>query len=134
MDKEVPPALERENQILAAAANVYDAFASQRGCDRFRRLRAGEARVGDLDALERAAGERRRKPGADRLDFRELGHGSPGRASAKDAKDERDALWLLVLDPEARGDFVDGAIGGRVVRGVDLRHRLAGLDTGSALG
>ena len=74
MNKEVPPALELDNQILAAPTDVADTFTLERGCDRLGRIRAREPGVGDDDPVEPATGQARGKPGPDRLDFGELGH------------------------------------------------------------
>jgi hypothetical protein len=74
MDEEVTPALELDNQILAAAADRPNLLALEGGRDRLRRLGSRESRVGDLDTLEPAPRETRLEPGADRLDFWELGH------------------------------------------------------------
>jgi hypothetical protein len=70
MDKEVPPALERENQILASATDGGYSLALETLGDRLRWLRPGQAWVCDLDALEPAAFESRGQPRPDRLNFR----------------------------------------------------------------
>ncbi len=75
MDEEVAATLEREDQILATAANVGDALSLQRGRDRLRRLGTSEAAVQDGNVLDTATCQRGREPGSNRLHFRELGHG-----------------------------------------------------------
>jgi hypothetical protein len=70
MDKEVPPALEGENQILASATDGGYSLALESLGDCLRWLRPGQAWVCDLDALECAAFEPRRQPRPDRLDLR----------------------------------------------------------------
>jgi hypothetical protein len=67
MDEEVPPALELDNQILAATAEPIDSLALELGCDHFGWLRPGEPGIDDLDVLERPADETRLEAAADRL-------------------------------------------------------------------
>jgi L-amino acid N-acyltransferase YncA len=74
MDQEVAPALEGENQILPAPADVGDALARELGGDDLGELGTGEPPVGDLDALEAPADEPRGEARPDRLDFGQLGH------------------------------------------------------------
>jgi hypothetical protein len=69
MDEEVPPALELDNQILAAPVQAADSFALELAGYEVGRLGPGEPRVGDLDALERATNEARLQASADRLDL-----------------------------------------------------------------
>ena len=67
MDKEVPPALELENQILASPANSEDALPFECLGDGLRRLGSGEPWVDDLDAFERPPFEARSQSRTDRL-------------------------------------------------------------------
>jgi hypothetical protein len=69
MDEEVPPALEFDNQILAATAEGADALALQLGRDDRGRLGSREPGVGYLDVLEPTAHEGRLETAADRFDF-----------------------------------------------------------------
>ena len=61
MDEEVAATLELENQILAAAPDVRDALALERGGDSFRRLGPGKPVVEDPHAYEASPCERRRE-------------------------------------------------------------------------
>jgi hypothetical protein len=61
MNKEVPPTLELENQILSSPANLGDALPFERLGDGLRRLRPCEPWVDDLDAFERPSLEARRQ-------------------------------------------------------------------------
>jgi hypothetical protein len=74
MDEEVSPAVELDNQILAATANRADAFAFKLPCYHLGRLGSRESRIGDDHALEGPAREARLESGTDRLDLRKLGH------------------------------------------------------------
>jgi len=74
VNQESPTSLEPDNQILAAAIDGCDAFALQLGCDLDPVERAGQARIEDLDTLERAAHEHRLEPATDGLDFWKLRH------------------------------------------------------------
>jgi hypothetical protein len=70
MDEEVPPALELDNQILAAASEAAHPFALELAGDDFGGLGPREPRIGDLDVLERPADETGLEPSANRLDLR----------------------------------------------------------------
>jgi hypothetical protein len=73
VDEEVPPALELDNQILAATANGADLLAFELGGHQLGRLGSREPRVGYHHTLESAAGEARLESGTNRLDLRKLG-------------------------------------------------------------
>jgi hypothetical protein len=69
MNKEVPPALESDNQILAATAHLADALTLERGRDELGGLWSRQPWVADRDALETAPCQRRGEPLTDRLDL-----------------------------------------------------------------
>jgi hypothetical protein len=74
VDQESSTSLEPNNQVLAAAIDGGDALALQVGRDLDGVEWARQPRIGDLDALERAAHEHRLEPATDGLDLRKLGH------------------------------------------------------------
>src|SRR3954468_13391063 len=74
VNKEVPPALEPENQILAPPRDGGDALALERGGDGIWWLGPGEPWVADLDTLERPPFQARREARPDRLDLGEFWH------------------------------------------------------------
>src|SRR3954469_8895543 len=74
VDQENAPALESNNQILAAPLERFDALADELRRDRGRVLRPRQPRVFDLDVLEAASDEHRLEPAANRLDLGQLGH------------------------------------------------------------
>src|SRR5918994_3411629 len=76
MDEEVAPALERENQIFSAPANVGNSLARESVGHGFGWIGTRQSCVGDLDVLDPASGERRCQARADRFDFGQLGHGA----------------------------------------------------------
>jgi hypothetical protein len=69
MDEEVPPALELDNQILAAATKAVDPLTLELGGDDLGRLGPRQPRIGDLDLFEASADEGWLEASADRLHF-----------------------------------------------------------------
>jgi len=110
MDEEVPPALESDNQILAATANGADLLAFQLGGHQLGRLGSREPRVGDHHALEGAAGEARLESGTNRLDLGKLGH-RIAFPSGDDVQHDRTLLGLLGTEPIGRGHYREGPFG-----------------------
>jgi hypothetical protein len=70
MDQEVPPALELDNQILAATPQPSDSLSLELARDDLGRLGSREPRIDDLDALEPPTHEARLQMPANRLDLR----------------------------------------------------------------
>ncbi len=63
-------ALEPNNQILASPLERSNGLSGQLGRGLYGVVGPGQARIGDLDVLERAADELRLEADSDRLDFR----------------------------------------------------------------
>src|SRR2546422_6114415 len=76
VNQENTPALEPNNQILAATLERRDLLAGELGRHLGRILWARQARVGDVDVLEATADEYRRETASDRLDLGQLRHAS----------------------------------------------------------
>jgi L-amino acid N-acyltransferase YncA len=74
VDQEVAPALEGDDQIFPAPADVGDALARELGGDGLGGFGAGQPAVDDLNAFESSTDEPRSQARADRLDLGELGH------------------------------------------------------------
>src|SRR6266581_4903065 len=74
VNQESATRLEPNNQILASALHRADAFALELGGDRLGLERPDEARVVDLDAIQRPPDEARLELETDRLDLGQLGH------------------------------------------------------------
>ncbi len=75
MNQENPTRLEPNNQILPAAIERLDALPDELGGDLPGIEGAGQARIVDLDLVERAADQVRLEADPDRLDLGQLGHG-----------------------------------------------------------
>jgi hypothetical protein len=69
MNEEVPPALEFDNQILAATPYGTDLLSFESGSHYLRRFGARQAWIGDDDPFEPATRQARRQSLADRLDL-----------------------------------------------------------------
>src|SRR5829696_5642824 len=74
VNQENTPALEPNNQILAAPVHALDDLARELGGDLERIERANESSVQDLDVVEAAARQGGLQPAPDRLDLGQLGH------------------------------------------------------------
>jgi hypothetical protein len=74
VDQENATALEPNNHIFAATLNGRDTLAFELGCDRCGILRASQAPVEDLDAVDPPADEHRLELGTNRLDLGQLRH------------------------------------------------------------
>jgi hypothetical protein len=74
--RQVHVVLERDDQVLAAAAEALDRASSDRVLERARRRRFTPARIEHLHALEPPTLEHWRQLAANRLDLGELGHAS----------------------------------------------------------
>src|SRR5919108_4912274 len=131
VDEEVPPALEGENQILAAPAHVGDPLALERLGDGLRRLGPRYPRIEDPDDRESPPGQGGGEPGADGLDLWELGHRAA--PSGEDVEHHRPALGLLGADAVAVPDLRNGPRRRGLIGRVHLGQRLAGLDAVAAL-
>jgi len=75
VNQENPTAFEPNNQILAASLECLDRLPHELGCDLLRLVGPREARVCDLDVLERLSDEDGLEAGPNRLDLWELRHG-----------------------------------------------------------
>jgi hypothetical protein len=76
VNQERPTGFESDNYILAAAVDGLDPLADELRGDFDRVVRARQAWVEDLDAVEAAADEHGFEPAADGLDLWQLGHGA----------------------------------------------------------
>src|ERR671910_112446 len=74
VDQERSPALEPDDQILAATLDGFDTFSLEVPRDLLRLERPGQPRVADLDTCEAAAAQDRLETRANRLDLGQLGH------------------------------------------------------------
>ena len=124
VNEEVPPALERDNQILASPTNVGDAFALERSCHELGRLRPRQPGIEDHDPLDPLPRQPRREPGADRLDLWQLRHRRGSERSGEDVEDDRPPLGRLAPDAVAAGDLGDGPGGGLLVVRMHLGNGL----------
>jgi hypothetical protein len=70
VNQENPTTLEPNNQILAAPLEGCDGLPCQLGCGLHGVVGTREARIRDLDVLERAADEMGLEADSNRLDFR----------------------------------------------------------------
>src|SRR6185369_13128073 len=131
MDKEVSPALERENQILPAPPYGGYSLALELGRDRLGRLRTSKSRVDDLDVLETPTLEPRSQSRADCLDLGKLGHRRP--PSGDDVDHDRHLSGPLHPDAVSPADFCCGCVGRLFRAGVDLGDDVADSDLVAAL-
>jgi hypothetical protein len=74
VDEQDKAALEADDEILAATLDRRDALAFELGGNRCGLMRADEARIENLDALEAASGKHGREVRANRLDLGQLRH------------------------------------------------------------
>jgi hypothetical protein len=74
VNQQSPSRLEPNNQILATAIDGQHTFILELAGGLERVVWSRQARICDLDALETAALEERRKPAADGLDLGQFGH------------------------------------------------------------
>ena len=85
VDQENPTRIEPNNQILASAIDGGDSLTFQLDGHTGGVERPGESRIEDLDTLESAPDEERRKARTNRLYLGELGHRASVARSSCDA-------------------------------------------------
>lgn len=106
VNQERKPALQPEDEVLAAALDGLDTVAFELLRHLEQVVRSRQSRVEDLDTRERAAFESRRELRADRLDLGKLGH-APNRRLAVSMTIEQPQTWHYGLIARYWSEFND---------------------------